>query len=213
MNGMFHAAAGVTLGGLALGSEATRADLALCALAGTSPDWDGVLLFVDRPTYRRFHRTLTHGFPGLTIAALAAGAFFSFFGRWDFGLAAFLWLIAAGGHTVSDLFNRSGVALLAPFSMERTKFPAVSWASPSLTIGAVALAVWVMLAPESRRFATILGLVLYAAYLARRIREPALSDSLSRWWFESVCGLAGNPEKKSEFSAPAEFNENRGRIR
>lgn len=213
MNGVFHAAAGVALGGLALGSEATRADLALCALAGTSPDWDGVLLFVNRPTYRQFHRTLTHGFLGLTFAALVAGAFFSFFGRWEFGLAAFLWLIAAGGHTVSDLFNRSGVALLAPFSLERTKFPAVSWASPSLTIGAVALAVWVVLAPEFRRFATILGLALYAVYLARRIRKPTLSDPMSRWWFESVCGLGRNPEEMSEFSAPSGLNENRGRIR
>jgi membrane-bound metal-dependent hydrolase YbcI (DUF457 family) len=210
MNGLFHAAAGVALGGLVLGGEATRADLALCALAGTSPDWDAALLFIDRPAYRRIHRTWTHGFPGVALAALTAGALLSFFGRWDFGLAAFLWLIAAGGHTISDLFNRSGVALLAPFSMERTRFPAVSWASPPLTIGAMALAIWVVIAPASGRFAAILGLALYAVYLARRLRDPIPSDSLSRWWFESVCGLARVSEQQGEISVPAPNSQKAG---
>ncbi len=210
MNGLFHAAAGVALGGLVLGDEATRADLALCALAGTSPDWDAALLFIDRPTYRQFHRTWTHGFAGLALAALTAGALFSFFGRWDFGLAAFLWLIAASGHTISDLFNRSGVALLAPFRMERTRFPAVSWASPPLTIGAMALAAWVVMAPASRRFATILGLAIYAVYLARRLRNPVPGDRLSRWWFESVCGFTRIPEEQREIPAPAEYSQKAG---
>ncbi|MEE9240184.1 MAG: metal-dependent hydrolase [bacterium] len=210
MNGVFHAAAGLALGGLTLGGEATRADLALCALAGTSPDWDIALLLSGRPAYHRFHRTLTHGFPGLALAALIAGAFFSFFGKWEFGLAAFLWLIAAGGHTISDLFNRSGVALLAPFSMERTKFPAVSWANPPLTIGALTVAVWVVLAPESRRFATILGLGLYAAYVAWRLREPIPSDSLSRWWFDKVFTFSRDTGEKGDFSAPAEYQQKSG---
>lgn len=210
MNGLFHAAAGVALGGLVLGGEATRADLALCALAGTSPDWDAALLFIDRPAYRRIHRTWTHGFAGLALAALTAGALLSSFGRWDFGMAAFLWLIAAGGHTLSDLFNHSGVALLAPFRMERIRFPAVSWASPPLTIGAMALATWVAIAPGSRRFATILGLALYAVYLARRLRNPMPSDTLSRWWFESVCGLSRKPEEQGEISARAEYSQKAG---
>lgn len=209
MNGLFHAAAGVALGGLALGSEATRADLGLCALAGTSPDWDGLLLFFDRPTYRRFHRTVTHGFLGLGLASLAAGAIFSLFGRWDFGIAALLWLFSAGGHSMSDLFNRSGVALFAPFRMERTKFPAVSWASPPLTICAVVLAVWVILMPESRRFATMVGLVLYAAYLARRVREPEPTDAMSRWWFESVCGLSRPTGNEADFPLSPKINGNR----
>ncbi len=210
MNGLFHAAAGVALGGLVLGGEATRADLALCALAGTSPDWDAALLFIDRSAFRRFHRTLTHGFLGLALAALTAGALFSSFGSWDFGLAALLWLIAAGGHTISDLFNRSGVALLAPFSMQRLRFPAVSWASPPLTMGAVALATWVVIAPASRRVTTIIGLALYAVYLARRLRDPVPSDSLSRWWFESVCGFTRIPEEQREIPAPAEYSQKAG---
>ncbi len=210
MNGLFHAVAGVALGGLALGGEATRADLVLCALAGTSPDWDAALLFIDRPAYRRIHRTWTHGFLGLALAALAAGSLLSFFGKWGFGLAAFLWLIAAGGHTISDLFNRSGVALFAPFSMERTRFPAVSWASPPLTIGVMALAAWVVIDPASRRFATIPGLVLYVVYLARRLREPIPSDTLSRWWFESVCGFARISKEQGEISEPAEYLQKAG---
>lgn len=211
MNGLFHAAAGLALGGLVLGGEATQADLALCALAGTSPDWDVALLFVGRPAYRQYHRTLTHGFLGLAISALAAGAVLSSFGKWEFGQAAFLWLIAAGGHTISDLFNRSGVALLSPFSMERTKFPSVSWANLPLTIGSLAVAVWVVVDPVSRRFAAILGLVLYAAYLARRLRDPIPTDSLSRWWFGHVFTY-GRKEAGEEnaFSTPAEYKQKAG---
>lgn len=206
MNALFHAAAGVALGGLALGGEATRSDLALCAVAGTSPDWDGALLVFGRQTYRQHHRTITHGLVGLAIAALAAGTFLSFFGRWDFGLAAVLWLIAAGGHTVSDLFNRSGVALFAPFSEERTRFPAVSWASPSLTIGSMIVAAWVIISPSSARFVVICGLIFYAVYLARRIQNPRLTDPMSQWWFGNVCGFIRNQDENNEYAMSTEYS-------
>ena len=113
MNGLFHAAAGVAVGALALGGEAGRADLALCAVAGTSPDWDAVLLAISRPLYKRFHRSLTHGFAGLLVGAALAGAALALAAGWDFRRAAYLWLIAAVAHSAADLFNRSGVALLA----------------------------------------------------------------------------------------------------
>ena len=94
--------------------------------------------------------------------------------------------------------------------MERTKFPSVSWANPPLTIGALAVAVWVVLAPESRRFATILGLGLYAAYVAWRLREPIPSDSLSRWWFDKVFTFSRDTGEKGDFSAPAEYQQKSG---
>lgn len=208
MNALFHAAAGVALGGLVLGGEATRSELALCAVAGTSPDWDGALLVFGRKTYRQYHRTITHGLLGLALSALAAGAFLSYFSGWDFGLAAVLWLVAAGGHTVSDLFNRSGVALFAPFSEERIRYPAVSWASPSLTVGAMIVATWVIVSPSSARFVGISGLIFYVVYLARRIQEPKLSDSMSQWWFGNVCGFIRDHDEKSEYSVSVEYSGN-----
>jgi len=212
MNALFHAAAGVALGGLALGDEATGSDLALCAVAGTSPDWDGALLVFGRKTYRQYHRTITHGFLGLALTALAAGTFLSVFRGWDFGLAAVLWLTAAGGHTVSDLFNRSGVALFAPFSEERTRFPAVTWASPSLTIGAVIVAIWVTVSPPSARFVVTCGLVFYAVYLVRRVQEPRLSDSMSQWWFGKVCGFIRENDEKSESPVSVEYSGKAGEL-
>lgn len=204
MNGIFHAAAGVALGGLVLGGNASRSDLALCALAGTSPDWDAVLLFAGRPVYRRYHRMITHGFLGLGLAALTAGAFLSVFGGWEFGHAAFLWFVAALGHTVSDLFNRSGVALFSPFHPARTKFPAVSWASPTLTAGALVVASGVVLDPAAGRWMAAAALPAYGIYLARRMREPALSDPLSRWWFDQVCGFVRDRNAEEGYSSSME---------
>lgn len=204
MNGIFHAAVGVAIGGLALGDHATRSDLALCALAGTSPDWDAVLLFMGRPIYRRYHRMITHSFFGIGIAALMAGAFLAVFGGWEFGHVAFLWFLAALGHTVSDLFNRSGVALLSPFYSARTKFPAVSWASPTLTVGAFVVASGVVLDPASGWWIAVMALPAYGIYLVRRMREPTLSDPLSRWWFDQVCGFVRDGNAEKEYSSSVE---------
>jgi membrane-bound metal-dependent hydrolase YbcI (DUF457 family) len=187
MNALFHAGAGIAIGGLALGSGATPGELAVCAVAGTAPDWDAVLLAVHKPRYREYHRTITHGFIGLIAGGLIAAAVLSLFG-WGFWDAAFLWLIASLGHTVSDLFNRSGVALFSPIHWKRIRFPAVSWADGPLTAGAVALAAWVILLPATGRMASLAGLAGYAAYLMHRMRDPRLSDSVSRWWFGKLHG-------------------------
>lgn len=192
MNGIFHAGAGVMAGALVLGPEATGAELALCAAAGTSPDWDAALLAAGRPCYQNYHRTLTHGFAGLLIAAAAAGGLLSLVG-WEFWHAAWLWLIAALGHTVSDLFNRSGVALTSPFGWERTRFPAISWADGPLTLGAVAVALWAALVPGAGRAVPLAALAGYAGYIAWRRRDPKLSDPVSRRWFDMVHGRTRTP--------------------
>ncbi len=201
MNAIFHAGAGVALGALALGPEATPADLALCAAAGTSPDWDGLLLLSGRPLYSRFHRAATHGLVGLAAGALLAGGILSLWGGWSFGRAAGLWLLAAAGHTASDLFNRSGVVLLHPFSSERTRFPAVSWASPLLTLGACATALGAYLASGGTRLVAVAGVAGYAVHLRRRLREPVLQDALSRWWFERMCGGPFHPYGEAPLEA------------
>ncbi len=77
MNGIFHAGAGVVIGGLALGGNATSADFAICAVAGTAPDWDAILLAVHKPHYQNYHRTVTHGFIGLTVGGVLAAAVLS----------------------------------------------------------------------------------------------------------------------------------------
>ena len=188
MNGLFHVGAGVVVGGMVLGGAATPAELALCAVAGTSPDWDSILLASGRARYQEYHRTLTHGFIGLLAGGLIAAFFLSFFG-WNFTHAAFLWMAAALGHTVSDLFNRSGVALLSPVSWARVRFPAVSWADGPLTVGALAAAAWIFWMPGAGRAVPLAALAGYAAYLAWRRREPRLADPVSRWWFQKVHGL------------------------
>ncbi len=194
MNGLFHAAAGVAVGAVVLGGEAGRADLALCAVAGTSPDWDAALLAINRPLYKRFHRALTHGFAGLLAGAALAGSALALIAGWDFRRTVYLWLIAAAAHTASDLFNRPGVALLAPFSMERVRFPAVSWADRPLTLGALLIAAVVLWRPDVGREVSLAGLAGYACYIAWRLREPRLSDPVSRRWFRMVNGEApGEP--------------------
>ncbi|MEE9275432.1 MAG: metal-dependent hydrolase [bacterium] len=209
MNSVFHAAAGAGLGALVLGPEAAPAELALCAVAGTSPDWDAVLLLIDKPIFLRFHRGLTHGFAGLALAALLAGGVLALWGGWDFARGAGLWLLAAGGHSASDLFNRSGVSLLAPFSKRRTRFPAVSWGDIPLTLGASAVALWAFLWPESGRLAAALGLGGYALYLRRRLRAPLLQNAVSRWWFRRVCRFAPPPVETSP--APAVLSRELGK--
>ncbi|MBT3352147.1 MAG: metal-dependent hydrolase [Nitrospinaceae bacterium] len=179
------------VGALALGGDATGAELVLCAVAGTSPDWDAALLVAGRPCYQNYHRSLTHGYAGLLISATIAGGFLFLLG-WNFWHAAWLWLLAALGHTVSDLFNRSGVALTSPFGWERTRFPAVSWADGPLTLGVIVVAVWVSLVPEAGRLVSLVALAGYVAYIAWRRRDPKLSDPVSRWWFDMVHGRARN---------------------
>ena len=190
MNGVFHAGAGVVIGGLALGGSATPADLAVCTVAGTAPDWDVILLPVHRPLYSDYHRTVTHGFIGLLMGGVLAAAVLSLFG-WEFRHAVYLWLSASLGHTVSDLFNRSGVALFSPFSWDRIRMPLVSWGDVPLTVGAVALAIWMVMLPDTARLASLAGLAAYAAYLLRRRRNPVLSNFVSRWWFQKVNGPEG----------------------
>ena len=198
MNGLFHAATGVMIGGLALGTKATPSELAVCAVAATSPDWDAVLLAFNKTCYRRYHRTITHGFIGLIAGGLIAAAFLSLFG-WSFWHGGALWLISSLGHTVSDLFNRSGVALFSPIHWERVRFPAVSWADGPLTAGAVAVSAWVIWMPSTGRLASLVGFMGYAVYLVRRLRHPRFSDSVSRWWFgmfhgsPNVSGKNRNP--------------------
>lgn len=204
MNGLFHAAAGVAVGAVVLGGEAGRADLALCAVAGTSPDWDAALLAISRPLYKRFHRSLTHGFAGLLAGAALAGAALALAAGWDFRRAAYLWLIAAAAHSAADLFNRSGVALLAPFSMERVGFPAVSWADRPLTLGALLIAALALWRPEAGRAVSLAGLAGYVCYIAWRLREPKLSDPLSRRWFRMV---NGEPPGEGPASPPAGAEE------
>jgi membrane-bound metal-dependent hydrolase YbcI (DUF457 family) len=205
MNGIFHAGAGVMVGALALGGDATPAELVLCAAAGTSPDWDAALLAASRPCYQNYHRTLTHGYAGLLIGAVVAGGFLFLWG-WNFWGAAWLWLLAALGHTVSDLFNRSGVALASPFGWERTRFPAVSWADGPLTLGAVAVAIWVALVPDAGRAVSLVALAGYVAYIAWRRRDPRLSDPVSRWWFNMLHGGArsSTPDDASLLRKPPE---------
>lgn len=113
------------------------------------------------------------------------------------------------GHTASDLFNRSGVALLSPFRWERVRFPLVSWGDLPLTIGAVAVAGWVVMAPGFARMASLAGLAGYVVYLMRRRRAPNLSDPISRWWF----GMMNGPDHAaggSAFSGPRGRDDNRG---
>ncbi len=101
-----------------------------------------------------------------------------------------LWLIAAAAHTASDLFNRSGVALLAPFSMERVRFPAVSWADRPLTLGALLISAVVLWSPDAGRAVSLAGLAGYVCYIAWRLLNPRLSDPVSRRWFRMVNGEA-----------------------
>ena len=188
MNPVFHAAAGATLGALALGPGAAPSDLALCALAGLSPDGDSVLLLKGKALFSRLHRSATHGFLGLAAGALLAGGLLSAWGGWTFGYAAGLWLLAAAGHTVSDLFNRSGVALFYPFSSSRTRFPAVSWGSPGLTLCACLAVLAVLLLPGAARPVSLLAVAAYSVHMLLRLRSPLLQDAVSRWWFGRVFG-------------------------
>ena len=191
MNAIFHAAAGAALGAAVLGPEAGPAGLALCAAAGSSPDWDGLLLCHGRALYFRYHRSLTHSVLGVLAGALLAAGILSSYGGWDFSRVAGLWLLAAGGHTLADVFTRSGVALLYPFSDERWRVPALPWGGVPLTAGALFVALWALAFPAAARPVASLGLAGFAAYLLIRCRNPRPHDRLSRWWFDRVYGPAG----------------------
>ncbi|MDP6618217.1 MAG: metal-dependent hydrolase [Nitrospinota bacterium] len=161
------------------------------AAAGSSPDWDGLLFFRGRELFFRYHRSLTHSVLGVLAGALLAAGILSSYGGWNFSRLAGLWLLAVGGHTLADIFTRSGVALLYPFSDERWRVLALPWGGVPLTAGALSLALWALAFPAAARPAAALGLAGFAAYLLVRCRNLRPLVRLSRWWFDQVYGVAG----------------------
>ncbi len=165
MDPVTHIAAGVGLSRL-LRTPAPRRAALLAAGFALLPDLDFLLLFVDRVSYLRHHRGLTHSLLLLPVWALMGGMLArGLGGREWFRPAVHLGLLVLASHLFLDVLTSYGTQLLSPFSRRKFTldwlFIIDPWLLLILAPGAVA-----GFLGSARRWPAALSLGLAAAYLA-----------------------------------------------
>lgn len=119
MDPLTHVAAGVSLSRL-LRFPAPRKAAWLAAGFALLPDVDFLLLLVDRLSYLRHHRGLTHSVFLLPLFALLGGLLARRLGgREWFRPAVLLGILVVGSHLLLDVFTSYGTQLLSPFSRQK----------------------------------------------------------------------------------------------
>lgn len=164
MDPLTHVAAGV---GLSRFIAAPAPRLGALAAVGFAllPDLDFVLLFLDRVSYLRHHRGLTHSLAALPLFALLGGLLaWRLGGRRWFKPIFLLGTLVLASHLLLDGATSYGTQLLSPFSRRKFSLDLLFIVDPYLTLilgtGALAAVLW----PHWRRLAA-LSLGLAGGYL------------------------------------------------
>jgi membrane-bound metal-dependent hydrolase YbcI (DUF457 family) len=94
---------------------------AAVTLGAVLPDADHVAtLLGGSEMYVRFHRGLSHSFPGIIVSSLVVALLFARFGKWkDWKRIFLLTLLGQFSHIILDLLNAYGTQVLQPFSDAR----------------------------------------------------------------------------------------------
>ncbi|MEJ5329960.1 MAG: metal-dependent hydrolase [Desulfobaccales bacterium] len=165
MDPLTHVTAGVGLSRL-LRSPAPRRAALLAAGFALLPDADFLLLFIDRVSYLRHHRGLTHSLFMLPVLALLGGLLARWLGgRQWFRPAVLLGVVVLASHLFLDVLTSYGTQLLSPFSRQKFTldllFIVDIYLLMILAPGAVAGFVG-----GTRRWPAVLSLSLALGYLA-----------------------------------------------
>mgnify|MGYP001026931706 CR=1 FL=1 len=200
MDPLTHIAAGVSLSRL-IHSPAPRVAAAAAVGFALLPDLDFVLLFVDRVSYLRHHRGLTHSLFALPVWALLGGLVaWRLGGRRWFTPTVLVGLAVLASHLLLDAATSYGTQLLSPFTRQKFTLD---------LLFIIDLYLWLILAPglitgwmrRAPAWPAALSVLLATAYLG-----------LCAWYHQEALGVARRlfgPEARTVAALPQPFSPRR----
>lgn len=108
----------------AIPTDSGRREATAAVIIGSIlPDADNVTRLFGSEAYLRFHRGLSHGFPGIALTSLLVALLLYRFGKWkDLKKLYLLALLGQLSHVALDLLNSYGTQIFQPFSDARVAF-------------------------------------------------------------------------------------------